>query len=74
MADTLEGLSVKEAVMRMIQRLPDDCTLEDIQYHLDVRAKIEAGIKDIEGGRLYTQEEVERMSAEWLKSSGQQPG
>jgi hypothetical protein len=26
--------SVKEDVMRMIQALPDDCTLEQIQYHL----------------------------------------
>jgi len=42
--------------------------LEDIQYHLYVIQKIERGLKDIEEGRTYTQEEVEKMMAKWAKS------
>lgn len=70
MAETLAGTSVKDAVIRMIQGLPDDCTLADIEYHLAVRRNVEEALKDVEEGRVYTQDEVERMSAEWLKSSG----
>jgi predicted transcriptional regulator len=62
---------VKEAVIKMIQALPDDCTLEDIEYELEVRKKVEQGLADIEAGRTYTQDEVERRMAEWLQSYGQ---
>ena len=51
---------VKEEVSSLITRLPDDCSLEDIQYHLYVLQKIERGLKDMEEGRVYTQEEVEK--------------
>lgn len=65
------GGTVKEEIIQMLQRLPNDCTLEDILYHLHVRQMVEQGIRDVEEGRVHTQEEVERMSAQWLKSSGQ---
>ena len=46
--------------MELLKALPDNSTIEEIQYHLYVRQKIERGIKDIEQGRTYTQEEMER--------------
>lgn len=70
MATVTRTDSTKEAVIRMIERMPEDCTLQDIQYHLSVRQKVEEAIRDIDEGRIYTQEDVERMTAEWLKSSG----
>jgi predicted transcriptional regulator len=57
---------VKEEVSRLLTRLPDDCSLEDVQYHLYVLPKIERGLKDVEEGRVYTQEEVEKRMAKWL--------
>ena len=62
---------IKNKVISLIQSLPDDCTLEDIQYHLYVREKVEQGIKAIEEGRTVTQEQAEAKVKEWLKSSGQ---
>lgn len=56
----------KQEVSNLLKRLPDDCSLEDIQYHLYVLQKIERGLKDAEEGRVYTQEEVEKMMAKWL--------
>jgi predicted transcriptional regulator len=56
----------KEEVMEILKALPDNSTLEEIQYHLYVRQKIERGIKDIEQGRTYTQEEMERRMEKWL--------
>jgi len=59
--------TAKREVADLLKRLPDDCTLEDVQYHLYVLQKIERGLKDAEEGRVYTQEEVEKMMAKWLE-------
>ncbi|MCD4786070.1 MAG: hypothetical protein K8T10_19795 [Candidatus Eremiobacteraeota bacterium] len=57
--------SAKQEVSKLLERLPDDCELEDIQYHLYVLQKIERGLKDADEGRIYTQEEVEGKMAKW---------
>jgi len=54
--------SAKEEVMQLLKGLPDNSTFEQIQYHLYVRQKIQRGIKDVEEGRTYTQEEMEKRS------------
>lgn len=58
--------TTKKEVSNLLNRLPDDCTLEDVQYHLYVLQKIERGLKDAKEGRVYTQEEVEQMMSKWL--------
>lgn len=58
--------SAKEVVRKMLEEIPDDVTLEDIQYHIYVREKVEQGLRDIEAGRALSQEEVERRMAKWL--------
>ncbi|MDI6776355.1 MAG: hypothetical protein QMD03_03800 [Syntrophales bacterium] len=58
--------TVKQEVNNLLTRLPDDCSLEDVQYHLYVLQKIERGLKDAEEERVYTQEEVEKRMAKWL--------
>lgn len=60
--------TAKEEVSKLLENLPDDCTLEDIQYHLYVLQKIERGLKDTKEGRVYTQEEVEKRMAKWLRA------
>ena len=59
--------TAKQEVSDLLTRLPEDCSLEDIQYHLYVLQKIEHGLKDGKEGRVYTQEEVEKLMAKWLK-------
>jgi predicted transcriptional regulator len=58
--------AAKQEVNNLLARLPDDCSLEDVQYHLYVLQKIERGLKDSENGRVYSQEEVEKRMARWL--------
>ena len=58
--------SVKEQVIKLVESLPDDCTWEDVQYHIYVREKIERGLKDVREERVLTQEEVEQRMAKWL--------
>lgn len=62
--------AVKEQAISVIKSLPDDCTLEDIQYHLYVREKVERGLQAIDEGRIVSQNEAEKKVSKWLKSSG----
>lgn len=59
--------TAKQEFKEILTRLPDDCTIEDIQYHLYVLQKIEHGLKDAKEGRLYSQEEVESRMSKWLE-------
>jgi len=56
----------KQEVSKILEKLPDDVSYEDIQYHIYVRQKIDKGLKDIEEGRVLDPEEVERRMAKWL--------
>ncbi|WHZ13866.1 MAG: hypothetical protein OJF52_000700 [Nitrospira sp.] len=57
----------KEEVRKLLERLPDEASYEDIQYHIYVREKIERGLRDIKEGRVLTQKEVERRASKWLR-------
>ena len=59
--------TAKEEVMQILKDLPDSSTLEEIQYHLYVRQKIQRGLKDVEEGRTHTQDEVEKRMDKWRK-------
>jgi len=65
--------AIKEEAIRLIQSLPEDCSIEDIQYHLYVWQKIENGLAAVESGRSVSQEDTERRVAEWVKSTGPNP-
>lgn len=57
----------KEEVRRLLELIPDDASLEDIQYHIYVRQKIERGLEDIEAGRTISEEEFEARMSKWLE-------
>ena len=59
----------KQQVQEMLENLPEDASLEDIQYHIYVRQKIEQGLQDVAAGRVISHEEVQRRLAKWLQSS-----
>ena len=44
--------AVKKEVKALLDKLPDDCTFEDIQYHLYVMGKIQRGIKSLDEGKV----------------------
>jgi len=58
--------AVKQEVAALLEKLPDDCTLEDIQYHLYVLEKIRHGRADIEAGRTRTHEQARERMRKWL--------
>jgi len=56
----------KEAVRRLLDDLPDEATLEDIQYHIYVQQAVQQGIDAADRGELIDQEEIEQRMAKWL--------
>ncbi len=54
-------------MVQLLNRLPDDCSLEDIQYHLYVMQKIERGLLDAKKGNVYTQEQMEEKLSRWIR-------
>ena len=60
--------TVKEEVRRLLDQLPEDITMEDVQYHLYVRQKIERGLQDLNEGRVLSEAEVEQRMAQWLEA------
>ena len=57
----------KREAIDLIQQLPDDASLEDIQYRLYVREKVERGLRDLKSRRTLSQKEVERRMDKWLR-------
>jgi len=58
--------TAKQQVQDILENLPEDASLEDIQYHISVRQKIEQGLADVAAGRVVSHEEVQRRLAKWL--------
>lgn len=59
-------VSVKDEVASLLRRLPDDCSLEDIQYHLYVLEKVRRGLERADTEGVVEQEEAEARLSKWL--------
>lgn len=59
-------VTAKQEVAQLLTQLPDDATLEDIQYHLYVLEKIRRGRADMAAGRSYTSEQARERLGRWL--------
>ncbi|BAY57597.1 hypothetical protein Q2T42_04355 [Leptolyngbya boryana CZ1] len=56
----------KEAISSLLTQLPDDCTLEDIQYHLYVLTKVQQGLEAAKTQGTVSQELAEQHLNKWL--------
>ena len=63
--------NLKEEIIELIKKLPEDTTIDDIMYHLYVKKKIIAGIEEIEQGKVVPHEKVmenaKKRLEQWLK-------
>ena len=57
--------TAKKEVEALLNKLPDDCSLEDIQYHLYVMEKIRRGIERAEKEGAIPQKEAEERLSKW---------
>ena len=58
--------SPKQVAREILDSLPDDCSLEEIQYRLHVRQMVEEGRQDVREGNVVSQEEIEQDLERWL--------
>lgn len=58
--------TAKEEVRSLLDKLPENCSLEDVQYHLYVIEKIRHGIRVVEEQGTYPREEAETRLKKWL--------
>jgi len=58
--------TAKEEVESLLDKLPDDCSLEDIQYHLYVLEKVRHGLESADTQGTVTQAEAEERLSKWL--------
>lgn len=58
--------SSKQKVESMLKKLPNDCTIEDIQYHLYVLGKVRQGLQIADREGILQQREVEGLLNKWL--------
>ena len=64
-------MEAKRTVRALLDRLPDDCSVEDVLYHLYVLQAGERGQVDAATGRTIPHEEVESaLRRKWLRGDG----
>lgn len=58
--------TVKQEVASLLERLPEDSSLEDVQYHLYVIEKIRRGLERAETEKTLSQVQAEARLGKWL--------
>ncbi len=59
-------MTTKEAVIELVQSLPEDVSFDEIMYHLYVRQKVEVGLEELDAGQGVPHEEVRQSMEKWL--------
>lgn len=60
---------VKEEAKKLIEKLPDQVTWDDIIYEFYVKKKIGAALKDVEKGRVIPHGEVKKSPKEDISNA-----
>jgi predicted transcriptional regulator len=61
-------VSIKEQVLQAINRLPDDIDYRDAAEEIALLATVREAERDIEQGRLVTNEQMKARIGEWTAS------
>ena len=63
-------MTTKETLRALLDRLPDDCSLDDVLYQLHVVQAVESGLAYGATGRIVPHEQfVVKMRRKWLPGS-----
>jgi predicted transcriptional regulator len=64
-------MEAKETVRALLDRLPDDCSLDEVLYHLYVLQEVKRGRADVEAGHTLSHAEVaEQLRGKWRRAAG----
>jgi len=56
----------KDEITSSLDRLPNDRTIEETQYHRNVIEKVRKGLESVESEGGLTQDQVEERFSKWL--------
>jgi predicted transcriptional regulator len=60
-------MTTKDQVRALLDRLPEDCTLDDVQYHLYIVQAVARGDADAKAGRVISHDQVaSELRRKWL--------
>ena len=59
-------METKQQILKVIEELPDDATVEDAIDRLYLLYKIDRGLRQADRGELVSQEEARQRMAKWL--------
>ena len=63
-------MTAKDSVRALLDRLPNDCSLDDVLYHLYVVQAVDRGLADADAGRIIPHEQVAaELRHKWLLGS-----
>ncbi|MCP4137742.1 MAG: hypothetical protein GY754_42655 [bacterium] len=57
---------VKKSIINMIERLPEDVTVDDVMAELYFRTQIDGGLQELDNGKGIPHEEVKKRMSKWL--------
>ncbi len=58
--------NLKSTIQSILSQLPEDCSIEDIQYHLYVLEKVRHSLAIAQSDTTIPQAEVEGLLNKWL--------
>lgn len=58
---------VKEEIIDMIRRMPDESSIEDIMAELYFREKVDAGLRELDEGKGIPHDQVVERMRKWLE-------
>jgi predicted transcriptional regulator len=56
----MKNLNIKQEARKLIDRLPENSTWDDLMYQIYVRQTVEAGLADSKAGNLISVQEVRK--------------
>jgi predicted transcriptional regulator len=59
--------SAKQAALTLLNKMPENASLEELMYKLYFRQRVDRGIRESREGKTVSHGEVKRSLAKWLR-------
>jgi predicted transcriptional regulator len=59
-------MTAKDQTVALLDKLPENSSLEDIQYHLYVLDKVQNGLSQVDSGKTFSHEQAQSKLNKWL--------
>ena len=59
-------MTAKAQATALLDKLPENSSLEDIQYHLYVIEKVQNGLAQIDSGKSFSHAEARKKLGKWI--------